>query len=319
MSDYKFVKNPVSGTWTISAPRRSERPDEGRHASVCPFCAGQEGLSTEVYRVPVGENVTDWSVRVINNKFPFTPHHEVIIHSQDHQRNFDMLPQMQVELILHTFRQRYNLHSEHGQVYIFHNHGHNAGESLHHPHSQLAVVPFNVELDIPQLTSALALEGKDEIPWFTQKWWGIRQTSEIDSYQSIEERLETEYFYIMCPSASEWPDEVWVAPKRAGERFGSVSDKEIGDLAFTLSRLIQIFDLRHGNEFAYNFYIYPGENWYLRLIPRVKILGGFELGTGISVNTQDPVKTMEFIREHFKNPNVEKIQTQHQADYRRKV
>lgn len=318
MSDFKILKNPVSGSWVISAPRRSERPDEEKHREVCPFCVVQEG-GTEVYRVPTGDGVNDWSVRVINNKYPFAPHHEVIIHSQDHHRNFDMLPQMQVELILRTFRQRYNFHAQNGQVYIFHNHGHEAGESLHHPHSQLVVVPYNVELSIPQLSSAVALEGKDEIPWFTQKWWGIRQTSEIDAIANIGERLETEHFYIMCPSTSAWPDEVWIAPKETGETFGMITDKQISDLAFTLTRVIQIFDLRHGQEFSFNFYIYPGENWYLRIIPRIKILGGFEVGTGVSVNTQEPAKTMEFIREHFKEPNVEKIKTQHQADYRKKV
>jgi len=43
-----------------------------------------------------------------------------------------------------------------------------------------------------------------------------------------------------------------------------------------------------GADFPFNFYIYPGGDWYLRLIPRVKTPGGFEIGTGILVNTTDP-------------------------------
>jgi hypothetical protein len=40
--------------------------------------------------------------------------------------------------------------------------------------------------------------------------------------------------------------------------------------------------------FSYNFYIYPKENWYIRLIPRFIHRAGFELGTGLSVNIVDP-------------------------------
>ena len=77
-------------------------------------------------------------------------------------------------------------------------------------------------------------------------------------------------------------------------------------------------DIRHGHEFSFNFYIYPGKEWYLRLIPREKILGGFELGTGVIVNTQDPAETFNFIKEHFNEPDVEKIR-ENRAEYHRKA
>jgi hypothetical protein len=40
--------------------------------------------------------------------------------------------------------------------------------------------------------------------------------------------------------------------------------------------------------FAYNFYIYPKKNWYLRIIPRFVHRAGLELGTGLNVNIVDP-------------------------------
>ena len=100
---------------------------------------------------------------------------------------------------------------------------------------------------------------------------------------------------------------------------GEIKDREIIDLAIILPRLIRIFNLRHGLEFPFNFYIYPGGDWYLRIIPRVKVLGGFEIGTGIFINTQDPKETMEFIKEHFENPNEDKIKTIHHAIYHKRV
>jgi UDPglucose--hexose-1-phosphate uridylyltransferase len=290
--DFQFLQNPLSKKWVILAPRRAFRPDIAKGIEpVCPFCPGSKTDDKVVYEVK--DDKGNWKIKVVNNKFPFAPIHEVIIHSPDHERSFDRLPKSQVELILKTYRQRYLTHEGKGQVYIFHNHGKNGGESLPHPHTQLAVVPQEVVLDIPRLAtpSEMKVAAKDQV------------------------FKETNHFIIFCPKTSQWPDEVWIAPKERGNNFGSIKDNQITDLAFVLARLIQIFDLRHGLEFPYNFYIYPGGDWYLRIIPRVKTLGGFEVGTGIIVNTQDPQETIEFIKTHFESPNAEKIQTIHRANY----
>jgi UDPglucose--hexose-1-phosphate uridylyltransferase len=291
MADFQFLQNPLSKKWVVLAPRRAKRPDVACGIEpVCPFCPGKELDEQTIYEVKNGKN---WQIRVIKNKFPFAPIHEIIIQSPDHQKSFDLLPQSQVELILKTYKQRYNTHKKQGQVYIFNNHGKGGGESLPHPHTQLVVVPFEVNLDIPRLATPAEMKAaaKDQV------------------YK------ETNHFVIFCPKTSQWPDEVWVAPKERGHDFGSIKDNQISDLAFVLSRLIKIFDLRHGLEFPFNFYIYPGGDWYLRIIPRVKVLGGFEVGTGVIVNTQDPKETIEFIKEHFENPNEEKIKTVHRANY----
>ena len=141
----------------------------------------------------------------------------------------------------------------------------------------------------------------------------------LDFVKDMEEVKETEHHLIFAPLSSEWPDEVWIAPKRDGLLYSEISDAEITDLAKSIYRLIQIFDLRHGHEFPFNFYISPHRGWYLRIVPRLKNLGGFEIGTGISVNTQDPKETIAFIKEHFESPDEEKIRTIHKAQYRKSV
>ena len=290
--DFKFVENPISKKWIISAPRRAKRPDIAKgQEPTCPFCVGNELKDKEVYRIGGKENDQNWLVRVVNNKFPFAPIHEVIVHSPDHHKNFDELPLSQSELILKTYRQRFQTHQDKGLVYIFQNHGEASGESLPHPHSQLAVVPDFVRLEIAPL----------------------------DFSKKKEEFKETASLFIFSPLTSEWPDEVWIAPKRDGLLYSEITDEEIKDLAKALYRLIQIFDLRHGHEFPFNFYISPFKNWYLRMVPRVKNLGGFEIGTGIPVNTQDPKETMAFIKEHFESPDEEKIRTVHRASYGKSV
>lgn len=274
MADFNFLKDS-RGRWIILAPKRAKRPDQAKGAEPpCPFEPGHE---PEIFSIN--------EARVVVNKFPFAPIHEIIIHSNDHHKNFDELNHARVEDIFKVYRSRFEEHKDKGQVYIFHNQGKNAGESLPHPHTQLAVVPNHVELDIP----ALKL-GSEEVK-------------------------ELSNFYIFCPDVSQWPDEVWVAPKREERSFDEATSDEIKEIAFIVSRLVQIFTLRHGHEFPFNFYIYPGVGWYLRLIPRVKMIGGFEIGTGIYVNTQLPSETFGFIKEHFDNPDFEKIKSQHLADY----
>lgn len=289
--DYKFIENEISKKWVISSPRRAKRPNEEKAlAPACPFCTGNEVMIEETYRIGNPAEISNWKVRVISNKFPFAPIHEVVIHSPDHHKNFDELPLEDTLLILKTFRQRFSKHMDKGQVCIFHNHGEPAGESQPHPHSQIVVIPDHVKLDVPQLIDSDSKDG-----------------------------LETEYFVIYAPESSEWPDEVWVKPRREMEYFAGLLDEELRDFAKLIYRLIQIFDLRHGHEFPYNFYVSPHKNWYLRLIPRQKIIGGFELGTNVWVNTQDPKETMGFIKEHFESPNEEKIRHEHRAEYHKAV
>lgn len=290
MSDFQFLKNPVFDQWVILAPRRAKRPDIATGVEPrCPFCVGSEIKEEEVFRVGGEIGDSSWQVRVVNNKYPFAPIHEIIIHSPDHHKNIDELPLSQVELLLHVYRQRFQTHQSKGQVVIFNNHGEAGGESLPHPHTQLAVVPREVDLQMSPL-----LEPD-----------GITHT--------------TDHFTLFCPKTSGWPDETWVAPKRKGTTFAQIEDIELSNLALTLQRLLQIMDMRHGHEFPFNYFIYPGTNWYLRLIPRVKSLGGFEMATGIVVNTQSPTETINFIKAHFDNPDVEKIQAEMRADYARGV
>lgn len=298
--DWQFLQNPIYKKWVILAPRRSKRPDVAKGVEpVCPFCIGREKDEQEVYRVGGAEGDSNWLIRVLPNKFPFAPIHEIIIHSPDHHKNFGELPLHQVELIVKTYRQRYQTHQDKGQVYIFHNRGEAGGESLPHPHTQLAVVPFDVSMDIPRLDPSSSL--------------GVGPGNE-EQIQAL-----TPHLYLFCPKTSQWPDEVWVVPKERGRTFGEAKDGELADLAYTLARLVQIFDLRHGHEFPFNFYIYPGKDWYLRFFPRVKSLGGFEVGTGIFVNTQDPQETIRFIKDHFEQPDEEKIRSKYQAEYGRGV
>lgn len=158
-----------------------------------------------------------------------------------------------------------------------------------HAHTQVVVIPKEVTLDVRPL---------------------IKPDADVQ---------ETNLFTLFCPITSQWPDEVWIAPKRRKQFFGDIYEEEIIDLAFILRRLVSIMSVRHGSAFPFNYYIYPGKDWYLRLIPRSKIIGAFEVGTNVWVNTQDPHETMLFIKTHFENPDEELIRREYLAEYRKGI
>lgn len=293
MPDFKFAHIPSLENWIILAPRRAKRPDihQKKPEHVCPFCPGNEKKEPDVFRIGGEPGDRNWSVRSINNKYPFAPIHEVIVHTPQHLHSISALSVEQVKLVIEAFVNRFNVHIKKGTVCIFSNSGHDAGESINHSHSQLAVVPHEVPIVVPSLEEFLDYKG---------------------------ESLKVKDFLLVCPPYAQWPDEVWVVPSERGKLFGEITYEEMENLAYVLRRLVFIFEARHGQDFPYNFYIYPRRDWYLRIMPRAKIPGGFEIATGIFVNTQDPRETMEFIKNHFFEEEEGKIKLS-PAEYRKGV
>lgn len=284
----KYVPDVKTQRWVIIAGARIKRPDEGAvHAEVpqsgtkgCPFCTGNEAMTPpEVYRIGPGEkDKSGWQVRVVPNKFPITDIHEVIIHSPSDTDDIERLPLEQVSHILTTYRDRYRAHENDGQVIIFCNHGFHAGASLKHPHAQLVVVPKQINLD------SLYREAIANV---------------------VEDNT---HFVTYCPDFSQWPYEVWIAPKAEGAKFGDTKDAELPDLAQLLQKVLQKIEKiylsseikpkdRTDNAFVYNYYIYHGTDWFIRIIPRFIHRAGFELGTGLNVNIIDPVEAAKEIQQ----------------------
>lgn len=263
----KYVPDISSHRWVIISQSRSKLTEQDGRKYRCPLCEGHEkDTPPEVFRHGKADpNKPGWTVRVVPNKFSITDIHEVIVHSPNHEKDIEDLSLDQVSRILRVYKERFNVYRKNGQVYIFCNHGEHAGASLKHPHSQLVVIPGQINLD------ALVREPLNNI---------------VD---------ENTYFYVYCPDFSQWPYEVWIVPKENGKFFGDMTDEELKDLAPILQNIIRkirkIYDKStfNRNPFGYNYYIYPKENWYLRVIPRFVNRAGFELGTGLQVNVIDPI------------------------------
>jgi UDPglucose--hexose-1-phosphate uridylyltransferase len=203
----------------------------------------------------------------------------------------------QVELILRTYADRCNFYKNKRSdfyIHIYNNVGKEAGASLKHPHSQLVV--FN---QIPEEVSE-ELEGAED--FFRRK----RVCPYCDLLQkelSSKERLvlESDFFAVLTPFESEWPYEITLFPKNHQADFGQIGDAELADLASVLQRTLKAYNKVLSRPDR-NFWIHslpvrdrqsatnhplPATryyHWHLDMIPRIKTLGGLELGAGIMVD-----------------------------------
>lgn len=279
----KFVPDVKTQRWIVIAPARWGRPEDA-HKEVkpvgCPFCPGSEAATPpEIFRAGEGEkDKPGWSIRVIPNKFPITDIHEVIIHSPHHDKDIAQFELPQVIALLEIYKKRYLVHEPNGHVMIFSNHGEHAGASLAHPHSQIVVIPRQINLD------ALVREPVLNV---------------ID---------DNTFFLTYCPDFSQWPYEVWIAPKQEETTFGEITEVEVKELAAILQKALKRLYAKYndpalakirkdGVSFAYNFYIHHAKNWFIRIIPRLVHRAGFELGTGLSVNIVDPTIAAQELKE----------------------
>jgi UDPglucose--hexose-1-phosphate uridylyltransferase len=270
MPDFRFILDPVNHRFVISAPKRGKVQGEATQGASCPFCYGAESLGKELFRVgPGGPDEIGWNVRVIANKNPFAPIHEVVIHSPHHHKDFANLPTDQVIKIIGVYRMRFQTNAGKGSVIIFNNHGVVSSGSLTHPHTQIAVIPPKYKLSTPRLF-------------------------DLDNFVG-----ESKHFRIYCPSVSEWPWEVWVVPKKRDRVFGRITDLEIEDFSILMPKVIKNLEEKLEKDFSFNFYLFPGTDWYWRIMPRVKDIGGFELATGRFVNTFDPQEAARYLKNFF--------------------
>lgn len=270
----KYIHNTNGTRWLVSNPDRLHRTGMDGKPFRCPFCPGNEkDTPPETYRL--GKGVADgpgWQVRVVPNKFNITDIHEVIIHSPDHEKSVDELPLSQVELIIKAYKERFSFNKEKGQVYIFSNHNLASGASLIHPHSQLVIVPNGVKTN----------------------------TLEVQPVVNIVEQNDS--FISYCPEFSEWAYEVWITNEIQNSNFKDINETQIKNLAkilqSSLIKLKKIHAVHYPKKsYGYNFYISPGQNWYLRIIPRFMERAGFELSTRIMVNSVDPKKAAEEFKQ----------------------
>jgi len=292
-------RDELTGRWVIVAPARSARPHTfppptaAKDAPAnCPFCHGNETLTPpEVHRTGAGDAETPgWRVRVVPNLYPIIPGHEVVVLSPDHGRSFAQLDVAGAVEVLTVMRDRVRFHLEHGARYVqaLVNHGREAGASLEHPHGQLVpldLVPPAVEHQLDRYRHT----GTDPVE------------TEAAAAGAAGLDVLTGPAALWCPHAGATPFELRVAHRCRASRFDEASDHEIAAVATAtrdgLRRLAAVL-----GDVPYNLVVHsapPGTafHWWIQVQPRMTLVAGFEIGTGIFVNVTPPDLAATQLRE----------------------
>ncbi len=327
-------QDPATKQWVIIATERAKRPQDFVKSAPsvslpafqanCPFCPGNESMTppeTLAYRSGGPANGPGWWVRVTPNKFPAlipegslsrqatdgffrkmdgVGRHEVIIETPRHDLSIPTMEDKQVEEILLTYRERYLALREDPRfklIIIFKNHGPRAGTSLEHPHSQLVampIVPLTIRYRFEKAAGHFDDEGTCVYCDILKE--GLRARSRLI--------LESDRFATFHPFASRAPFETWIIPKRHQASFSALSMEEAKEFAWVLKRtLLQLYQGLNNPDYNYIIHSAPIKDeqeeyfhWHLQILPRLVTPAGFELGTGMFINTALPEETAAFIR-----------------------
>jgi len=322
-------QNILTKEWVIIATERAKRPKElvrqalpksvASYVATCPFCPGNEDKTPpEILRVPARDGA--WQVRVVPNKFAAlardaqparTIHrsrhsiggfgvHDVIIETPDHAHVTALMDDAHVANVLRAYKSRYDelsLDPRIAHITIFKNHGVDAGTSLEHPHSQLIATPV----------ISSQVRGRFQIALQHYDDYGECMLCQMVQEEIAEEDrlvLMTEHFVALAPFASPTPFAIHIYPRRHMASFGDISTAEITDLARTLRTVLGKLYYGLGDpDFNYTLRCAPAElagvkyfHWYVSIIPRLTRVAGFELGSGMFINTVPPESAADFLR-----------------------
>lgn len=326
----EFRQNKATKEWVIIAGERAQRPNDFAQARTkrkpppirsddCPFCAGNESMTPEpVLRHP---EAGDWQVRVVPNKFAALQPDlattrtwvgeflaakgfgiaEVVIESPQHNNTLATMQLDEVSDVLRAYRERQIEISKNENinlVTIFRNHGAKAGTSLVHPHSQIIatpIVPPHVRYPMEQAVAHYDKYGTCVYCDLLRE--ELRQKERIV--------FESDNFVAFCPFASRTPFETRIYPKRHIASFMMIDPEEIEEMALILrNTLYQIYSCLDDPDYNYVLRSSPigDENtrhlhWYMVIIPKVSTAAGFEIGTGIYINTVAPEVAARYLRD----------------------
>lgn len=322
-------QNIITREWVIIAKERAQRPDGfvrkekpiaslPRYSPDCPFCLGNERLTIkETYRLTGDDS---WRVRVVLNKYPALSQegdrvrhidgiyrsmtgvgsHEVVVEHPRHDLTPALFSVQEMSDVIATYRQRYVELKKDRRVeaiIIFKNHGESAGTSLQHPHSQIAAMPI--------VPTQIRNRMEESIRFFDEMGECVfcrTLKHELLDRQRIV--FESEHFVSFIPYAALSPFHLWIFPRRHMSSFDDIFEWEIGDLALAMTKVLgKLYFGLNNPDYNYSIRSVPAQDgnreyfhWYVAIIPRISKTAGFEIGSGMYINTTVPEESAAFLR-----------------------
>jgi len=240
--------------------------------------------------------------------------HEVIVDHSQHGITIHEMSERHLSMLFQTYQKRmqelYESDARLKYVLIFKNFGPAAGASMAHTHSQIIatpVIPQNVQDEVEHskkyydkhhhcIFCTLVDEALTYEATIYDRDSG-KVLRKIDVGQYVIERGE--HFIAIKPFASRYEWEVHILPLVHQSDFLKATQDELDDFARVLKRTMQRLDAVIGGA-QYNYFLHTvplddhhddcqsSYHWHLEICPRTSIPSGFELGSGLFVNTVSP-------------------------------
>ena len=326
----------VTGKWVVIATARAKRPDDfasdrqirelPKFRADCVFCdLATFAQEPDVLRLP--DDADTWQVHIFGNKYPaFRPeedfcawsvgpyraseavgYHEVLATRHHHQVDARISVAelaLQLEALVLRYRKLKQKTSV-NYIQIIKNHGPEAGGSVEHPHHQIFTVPV-LPSDIQDILLGAERYGREK---GDSPYTAMLAFEREDGSRMV---WENDAFTAFCPYASRVPFEVWIMPREHERFFDNIDPGKREQLAEVMK---QVFERMYWglHDPPYNYYIHsaPCDNtgfvcdleefqhtrWHVQILPRLAVWGGFELGTGLEINTAMPEESAAFLRQ----------------------
>lgn len=240
--------------------------------------------------------------------------HEVIIDNESHGIAVHEMKESHLAMLFGAYRKRtqelYNSDDRLRYVLVFKNFGPAAGASIPHTHSQIIAMPVTPQNVLDEVVNSKQFYDKNhhcifcslidealtyEATIYDKQSGEVRR--KINVGQFVVERGEK--FIAIKPFASRYEWEVHILPLNHQADFIDTNEEDFADFARVLKRTMQRLDAVLGGA-QYNFFLHSlphdpdhqgcdaSYHWHLEICPRTSIPTGFELGSGLFVNTVSP-------------------------------
>lgn len=219
--------------------------------------------------------------------------HEVIVHTPRHVISLAELDEDELSVVLAGWRERMrSLSADSSYVHLIVNEGPLAGASLEHTHAQLYGMHF--------VPAEVARE-RERAAAYHQRTMGAHLLADV----AVEEVRRRERLVaidddaiLICPWASRSPFELRLIPRRAAPSFEDEGQGGAAMLATALRALAGTL----GSLPQLNLWIRTAPRgtdefcWHVDILPRLTVRAGFELGTGVEINTYAPERAASDLR-----------------------
>jgi len=225
----------------------------------------------------------------------------VIIESPSHNTPMALMTYQQIEKVLVAYQKRYNTLKKIRQfkfITIFKNHGWVSGTSLAHPHTQLIATP--IAATYYRRKFDVAVDYYDDVG---KCLYCDLLAEELEQKERVV--AQTKEFVILHPYASRTAYETWIIPKRHCASFGLFTSTHLATLAVVLKDTLLCLYRGLDNP-DFNLMVDttttedeedPYYHWHIRIVPRLTTIAGFEIGSGIYINTALPESTARTMKQ----------------------